>query len=171
MTELGERRLNERNEAWAKRYGDGWPKVKALVDASREHWKREAEKEEANRQKEIENERLRREAAEQSELAARKSALWEKERARRSRLVAIVASIGALIVVALAAYWSQDRLKEEIYLLANVRALTAAQERALKPGELVQGMHRLPGDDRRAGGAFHDGLARRSGRRQRAPAA
>ena len=28
--------LNGRNAAWAKRYGGGWPKVAALVDASRE---------------------------------------------------------------------------------------------------------------------------------------
>ena len=34
-----------------------------------------------------------------------------------------------------------------------------------------QRVPRLPGDDRRAGGAFHDGLARGSRRRQRAPAA
>ena len=135
MTEAGERRLNWVNEAWSKRYDDGWAKVKALVDGSREHWEREAEKEGARRQAEIETEQLRREAAEQSELAARKSALLEKERARRSRLVAIVASIGALITLALAAYWNQDRLKEEIYLLANVRALTTAQEHALKAGE------------------------------------
>ncbi len=135
MTEAGERRLNLFNEAWSKRYGDGWAKVKALVGASRDHWKREADREEANRQKEIDNERLRAEAAEQSALAARKTALLEQERARRSRLVAIVAFVGALMALALAAYLSRDRLKQEIYLLANVRALTAAQERALKPGD------------------------------------
>ncbi len=141
-TELGERWLEQRNEAWAERYGDGWPKVEALVRASRAHWAQEAEKEAARRQEEVEFERLRREAAEQtvlaaeqSALAAKKTALLEKERARRSRYIAIVASIGTLIVLALAAYLNLDRLKEEIYLLANVRTLTAAQERALKPGD------------------------------------
>ena len=134
-TEFGERRLKEYTEAWAERYGDGWPKVAALVGASRVHWTREAERREADRRKEVDNERLRREAAEQSELAARKSALLEKERAQRSRLVAIVAFVGALMALALATYLSRDRLKQEIYLLANVRALTAARERALKPGD------------------------------------
>jgi formylglycine-generating enzyme required for sulfatase activity len=198
MVEAGERRLNWLNEAWSKRYGGGWAKVKALVDASRMHWRLEAEREETSRQREIENgrlraeaaehkareeqmlrdkerlraeaaeqagtiarqraegaervareeqmrrqaeieaERFRREAAEQSELAAKKSALLDKERARRSRLVAIMASIAAAIALALAAYWGQDRLKEEIYLLANVRTLTADQERALEGREVFK---------------------------------
>ena len=33
--------LAERNEAWSERYGGGWPKVLALVEASRAHWERE----------------------------------------------------------------------------------------------------------------------------------
>jgi formylglycine-generating enzyme required for sulfatase activity len=139
MTEAGENRLDRLNEAWSKRYGDGWLKVKALVDASREHWKREEKKEEANRQREIDNERLRREAAEQSELAAKKTALWEKERARRSRLVALV-SFGAAIAttaaaIAIAAYVFWSQLETEFYSLAYAAPLKAAQERALKPGD------------------------------------
>ena len=33
--------LGERNEAWSQRYGGGWPKVVELVEASREHWRRQ----------------------------------------------------------------------------------------------------------------------------------
>ena len=35
--------LAVRNEVWSERYGGGWPKVAALVDASRAHWERERE--------------------------------------------------------------------------------------------------------------------------------
>jgi tetratricopeptide (TPR) repeat protein len=35
--------LAERNEAWSQRYGGGWPKVVALIEASREHWRRRRE--------------------------------------------------------------------------------------------------------------------------------
>ncbi len=122
-TEWGERRLKERNEAWAERYGDGWPKVEGLVEASREHWEQDEIEKEERRQAEIETERLSRVAAE-----------IETERLR-SRLAAILAAIGALIALALAAYLGWDRLKEDIYLLANVRTLTTAQERGLKPGD------------------------------------
>jgi formylglycine-generating enzyme required for sulfatase activity len=135
MTEAGERRLKLFNEAWSKRYGGGWADVKALVDASRTHWEQEARKEQDRHLAEIETQRLRAEAAEASALADKKTALLEKERARRSRLVAIVAFVGALMALALAGYLSQDRLKREIYLLANVRALPTAQERALKAGD------------------------------------
>jgi tetratricopeptide (TPR) repeat protein len=38
--EYGARRLSELNEAWAKRYGGGWPKVETLIKTSREHWER-----------------------------------------------------------------------------------------------------------------------------------
>ena len=122
MTEAGERRLNWLNEAWAKRYGDGWAKVKALVDASREHWKREAEKEEANRQKEIDNERLRAEAAEQSRAAISnlRAEPTESPRSspRRARSAAgwlsALASSARLIVIAAFAIWSH-RIKEDIY--------------------------------------------------------
>jgi adenylate cyclase len=72
-SELGEKRLRRWNQFWAERYGGGWSKVEALVKASREHWKKKAEKEEADRQRELEDERRRREAAEQSELAAKKA--------------------------------------------------------------------------------------------------
>jgi hypothetical protein len=62
-TELAERRLEGRNEAWADRYGDGWPKVEELVGASREHWKQRAdEAEEEERQKREEQERRVRDA-------------------------------------------------------------------------------------------------------------
>ena len=124
MTEAGAIRLTAGNEAWSKRYDDGWSKVKALVDASREHWKQVEEKEEANRQKDIEDERLRAEAAERSAVLARR-------RTRRSQLVSL-ASICAAI--AIAAYANYDWLKEKVYGLANTSALNSARERALKPG-------------------------------------
>jgi len=52
---LGARQLKERNEAWAERYGGGWAKVEDLVEASRKHWKVEAEKVEAEQQRAIAN--------------------------------------------------------------------------------------------------------------------
>ena len=105
-------------------------------------WKRRGWKEEdADRKKEIE---IRASAprgggaigfrAEQSAWRPRKTALLEKERARRSQLVAILACIGALIVIAAFVIWSHQ-IKEALYRLQSVRALTAAQERALKPGD------------------------------------
>ena len=70
-------------------------------------------------------------------LAANKTALWEKERARRSFLVAVLACVGALIVIAAFAIWSHP-IKEAVYRWQSVRALTAVQERALKPGDPVK---------------------------------
>jgi formylglycine-generating enzyme required for sulfatase activity len=151
LTEWGEKRLEWRNEAWAGRYGDGWTKVKRLVEASRKHWRAESEKEEARRQEELENERLRREAAEhkareeeilrdkerlRAEAAERESRL-DRERAVRSRLVAILVGTGAAIVIAAFAIWSHQ-IKEAAYWWQSVRALTAGQERALKPGDPIK---------------------------------
>ena len=143
-TELGEGWLEQRNEAWAERYGDGWPRVEALIGASRAHWRSEGEKEAARRQEEVEIERLRRREAEQSALAAKKTALWEKERARRSLLVAVLACVGALIVIAAFAIWSHQ-IKEAMYRWQSVRALTAGQERALKPGDPLKECGDCPG--------------------------
>ena len=143
-TELGEGWLEQRNEAWAERYGDGWPRVEALIGASRAHWRSEGEKEAARRQEEVEIERLRRREAEQSALAAKKTALWEKERARRSLLVAVLACVGALIVIAAFAIWSHQ-IKEAMNRWQSVRALTAGQERALKPGDPLKECGDCPG--------------------------
>ena len=56
------------------------------------------------------------------------------------------------------------QLKETPYVLSNSASLSAALERALKPGDTFKECHRLPRNDRRACGAFPDGLTRRSGR-------
>ena len=158
-------------------------KVEALVDASRAHWTQEAAREKANRQKEIENERLRAEAAEhkaqeqqmlrdeerlradaaeQAELLAKKSELLARRSAQRSWLVVVLVFIGGtLVAISIAAFWNRSLLKEEIYQLAgNVSPLMTTQ--GLKAGEVLQGVPRLPGNDRRAGWAFPDGLTRGS---------
>ena len=74
-TDLGERRLKERNAAWAERYGDGWPKVVALVDTSREHWRR------------------------QRDMAAASEAERRRNRKRRRFAFAVVAQILILAVL------------------------------------------------------------------------
>ena len=127
--------LEERNAAWAERYGGGWPKVAELIEKSRAHGIQEAERQAANRRMEIDIERLRREAAEQSEDLAKKSELLAMERARRSRAVALI-SIGAAIVTAAYASWGQ--LRSEFYRLAHTAPLEPAQERALKAGDPIK---------------------------------
>jgi len=52
---------------------------------------------------------------------------------RKLRVQALVGAFVAVIVAGLAAWWNQGWLKERIYAVANVTALTIAQERALKP--------------------------------------
>jgi formylglycine-generating enzyme required for sulfatase activity len=137
VTEAGASRLRQRNEAWSEHYGGGWSNVEELVGASREHWKREAEKEEASRQKEIENERLRREAAEQSEFLAKKSELMARRLARS--LQALVGILVVAVFMGAAAWWNQDWLKEKlwekVYAQLKVTPLTAAREHALGPGD------------------------------------
>ena len=88
-------------------------------------------------------------------------------RRRKRQVQAVVGVLVAAMASGAAAWWQQDWLKEEIreetYALANVTALETAQERALKPGDpLPKECTRLPGNDRRAAGAFFDGLARGS---------
>ncbi len=80
-------------------------------------------------------------------------------RRRKRRAQALVGVLVAAIAAVGVAWWRQDWLKEEVYALANVTALRPAQERVLKEGDAIQGMPRLPGNDRRAEGAFHEGLA------------
>ena len=63
--------LAERNEAWSKRYGGGWPKVVALVEASREHWEREREAALADQKRIADAERQAREAAEEAATQAK----------------------------------------------------------------------------------------------------
>ena len=78
---------------------------------------------------------------------------------RRRRVAALFGAFAALIVAGIAAWWNEKGLKERGYALATVHALTATKERALKPKDVARGMHRLPGDGRRAGGKFHHGIA------------
>ncbi len=138
-TETRAKWLTERNEAWAERYGGGWPKVSALIDASREHLDREAAREEANRQREIDIERLRAEAAEKSEQLAKKSELLARRRAQ----LALV-SVGAAILTAAFSIWSlifkyQERIGTyqaaiEAYRQSNATALATTQESVLRAG-------------------------------------
>jgi WD40 repeat protein len=99
-TELSERRLKQRNEAWADRYGDGWSKVEDLVEASREHWKQDADaaKEEERRKKEEQERRVR--DAERIAEEQKKAAIAQ----RRTAQVAIAGLVVALLVAAAAIY-------------------------------------------------------------------
>jgi hypothetical protein len=122
-TELGERRLKERNEAWADRYGDGWPKVEELVEASREQWKRRADAaQEEERRKEEEQERRIRDAEAIAD-EQKKAAVAQ----RRTTQVAIAGLVIALLVAA-AAVWQYlkateaTRLAEEATARAQVSA-------------------------------------------------
>jgi formylglycine-generating enzyme required for sulfatase activity len=55
---------------------------------------------------------------------------------RRVRWLQAFAALCALVVVsALAGWWKQDWLMERVYVWRNVHVLTAAQEKALKPGD------------------------------------
>jgi formylglycine-generating enzyme required for sulfatase activity len=56
-------------------------------------------------------------------------------RRRKHRAQALVGALALAMIVGAVAWWNQDRLKQEIYALANVRALSTAQEAALKPGD------------------------------------
>ena len=136
-TEVRAKWLTERNEVWAERYGGGWSKVEALVEASGKHWEREAKEKEARSQEEIDYERLRRREAEQAELLAKKSELLARRSAQRSWLVVALVSVVAAIVIAAFAIWSHQ-IKEAVSRLESVRALTAAQERALKAGDVLK---------------------------------
>jgi conflict system STAND superfamily ATPase len=80
-TTLREDWLHERNAAWASRYGGGWEEVLKLVEASREHWRKQAE---------IEIE------LKQAELAAKRAEDERKERDRRFKQLVVV--VGALVV-------------------------------------------------------------------------
>jgi formylglycine-generating enzyme required for sulfatase activity len=54
---------------------------------------------------------------------------------RRRRAQALVGTFIAVIVVGLAAWWKQDWLHQQIYVLRNVHALTTTQETVLEPGD------------------------------------
>jgi tetratricopeptide (TPR) repeat protein len=45
--------IRGRNEAWAERYGGGWPHVAALIEASRDHWENERRKREAEQREDL----------------------------------------------------------------------------------------------------------------------
>ena len=124
-TDLGERRLKQRNEAWADRYGDGWPKVEELVEASREHWKQRADEvEEEERRKKEEQERRVRDAERIAE-EQKKAAIAQ----RRTAQVALGGFVAALLVAA-AAVWLYFKAAEATRLAkeATVQAQTNAEQ-------------------------------------------
>jgi formylglycine-generating enzyme required for sulfatase activity len=59
----------------------------------------------------------------------------EAARRRMLQMQALVGAFVAVIVVGVAAWWQQESLKERVYAWRNVHVLTAAQEKALKPGD------------------------------------
>jgi formylglycine-generating enzyme required for sulfatase activity len=59
-------------------------------------------------------------------------------RRRKHRVQALVGLLFAATALGFAAWWNQEWLKEEIYAMANVSALTTAQERALKAGDSIK---------------------------------
>lgn len=61
---------------------------------------------------------------------SRRAAIW-----RRRRLVALASAVVLIMVAILAASWQRDWLRERIYLLIDVSALTATEDHALKPGQ------------------------------------
>ena len=132
-TELSERRLKERNEAWADRYGDGWPKVEELVEASREYWKQRADAaEEEEQHKKEEQERRIRDAeliAEEQKKAATAQ--------RRTAQVAIGGMVAALLVAATGflAVPSGDAKPKTRMPLTQRDAAVQAQEAANKAEE------------------------------------
>jgi formylglycine-generating enzyme required for sulfatase activity len=60
------------------------------------------------------------------------------EQRRKLRNQALVGTLLAVVAAGTASWWNQAWLKEEIYALANVRPLSTAQERGLKPGDLFK---------------------------------
>ena len=129
LTELGERRLKERNEAWADRYGDGWPKVEELVEASRELWKQRADaaEEEEQRKKEEQERRIR-----DAELIAAEQKKAASARKRTTQVA--VGGLAAALLVAGLAFWQflQGSAKAKRDALTQRDAAVQAQEAANK---------------------------------------
>ena len=92
--------LAERNEAWSQRYGGGWRKVVALIEASQEHWRRE------------------RDAA-----IAAAIAFEAKRRSRRNRLLAAALSVVGLIAAGAWFIVLEKGRREDI----DRRAMTSAK--------------------------------------------
>lgn len=63
---------------------------------------------------------------------------------RRRRRLALIVVFGAVLVGVLAAWHSQQWLKERIYAVTNVTALTAAQEYLLKPKDTFKECSKCP---------------------------
>jgi formylglycine-generating enzyme required for sulfatase activity len=72
------------------------------------------------------------------------AALARQARRRLRRVRAIVAVLLAVIVAGVAAWWNQGWLADQIYAFRNVHALSAGQERALKPGDTFQECNNCP---------------------------
>jgi formylglycine-generating enzyme required for sulfatase activity len=61
---------------------------------------------------------------------SRRAAIW-----RRLRMTALASAIVLMAVAVLTVWWQHDWLKDRVYILKNVNALAAAQEKTLKPGQ------------------------------------
>jgi formylglycine-generating enzyme required for sulfatase activity len=66
-------------------------------------------------------------------------------RARQLRLWALVGVLVAAMTAGVAGWLNQDWLKERLYVWRNVNVLTAAQEKALKPGDPFHECTECPG--------------------------
>jgi WD40 repeat protein len=112
LTEYGEGKLSEHNEAWAKRYGGGWPKVAALIQASREHWDLEGARDKEKSQAQI----------------------------RLAWGVALVVSIALVTVLVLAGYTARltrQSRNNETHALAALSHAEAREGRALDGVQLA----------------------------------
>ena len=92
--------LKGRNESWAKRYGGGWPAVEALINASREHWRKRADEAEAEDQRKKAEQERRVQDAELIAEEQKKAATAQK----RTAQVAVAGLVVALLVAATAVW-------------------------------------------------------------------
>ena len=139
--------LNGRNAAWAERYGGGWPKVEAFVNASKTHWEDERRARDARQREELEKaqrlaeaERLAKEAAEvaareaaartETEQKARLQAQASAGKLRRALVGVAVAGLAALIGLGVSFYYFRQASEQSERARADeIRATELAEER------------------------------------------
>ena len=114
--------LAERNEAWSARYGGGWPKVVALIQASREYWEQARAAALADQKRIVEAEQQKKRAAAQKRIA------W-----------VALAGFAVALLVATAAVWqyiAADQAKRDALAQGEVavRAKADAETQGRRPG-------------------------------------